>query len=115
MLLKINRKPRPFSFKIFEPSGESLILDSQEPNDPRIAAVLGRAGRDGGNNNVFNFTQAQPESAWVVNHLKGFYPSIIQVLSEGRIVGFGYNVQHISENQLIIYFGQPFAGTAIVG
>lgn len=62
------------------------------------------------------YTHNQPSASatWVVNHLKGQYPAVIQVVSVGGVIGFGYSVHHISENQLHIYFGQPFAGTALV-
>lgn len=51
-------------------------------------------------------------SEWIVNHNKGYYPSVI-VLNMFRQVVIA-QVEHISKNQVRIYFSSDQIGTVII-
>ena len=60
----------------------------------------------------FVFEQAIPSSTWNINHPLGGYPSIMVVDSaKTQVIG---EVTYVSETDLIIEFGSPFAGFAFL-
>lgn len=72
----------------------------------------GKAGANGINSNdqPFRFTQSQAASVWTVQHNLGRFPTVTVVDSAGNL-GFG-SVVYIDSNNLVINFGNAFAGDA---
>lgn len=58
----------------------------------------------------FEFTQSTASDTWTINHNLGFKPTVTVFSVGGMEVEA--DVQHTSLNQSIIYFNNPFAGSA---
>lgn len=86
--------------------------------DTRVAQVTGIGprgpqglpGASGADQDSFDFTQASPTAVWVIPHNLGREP-IVQTYTVGGLQMFGA-VQHLSDNQVNVYFNAPTAGTA---
>ena len=59
---------------------------------------------------AFVFSQPTPAQEWVINHNLGFRPSV-ELLSVGGAEIEG-DVLHVSENQTLVSFVMPVAGSA---
>lgn len=61
----------------------------------------------------FVHQQPSPAAQWTVNHNRGQRPATVSILSAGG-EQVDAAVTHISANQLVVTFNQPFAGSVLV-
>lgn len=59
---------------------------------------------------TYYFEQTTPNSQWDITHNLKKYPSVVTMDSEHRVI-FG-EVQHMSENRVVISFSIPVVGSA---
>lgn len=64
----------------------------------------------GGGNQGYNHTQGTVNTTWTINHNLGYRPSV-QTFTVGGIETIG-EVQHISNNQVVVTFVTAIAGFA---
>lgn len=109
---------------IRQPTGAATVSASGNPTQSGAGVTLtllstgirgerGTQGPQGPAGVVAQYTHAQPapSDVWVVNHNLGARPQV-SVLSVGGKELMA-EVIHSNENQALIYFDQPTAGTAI--
>jgi len=76
-----------------------------------LASLVGPQGVPG-NDGHFEFSQASPESLWIITHSLGFRPNVTSFDDDGNtIVGA---IVHINNNVLSIDFSIPVAGFALL-
>ena len=65
---------------------------------------------------MFTFTQSTPSTNWVINHGLGsaVATDVITAVNAENVKILPYDVEHASDNQLIILFSQPTTGEARV-
>jgi hypothetical protein len=91
----------------------SSVVDVTVLPDPAVVtvAIPGPAGPPGADAHHIHI-QDTASDAWQVAHNLGKRPSVTVVDSAGTVV-IG-TVQHVDANNLVISFGSPFAGEAIL-
>ncbi len=89
------------------------VLGAEQVDKPAaVAAVIGPRGPSAADQ-LFEFTQGSPQTVWTVNHNLGRKPSSVRVLTVGGLE-VDAAVQDVSDNQAVITFNQPQAGTALI-
>lgn len=108
--LRWRRAPRPaLRFRV----GLSMAFALPEGEDPApVAVVIGPRGPSAAGSR-YEHVQASPSDAWTINHNLGVRPVAVTVRSTGG-VEVEAQVTHLSDNQCVINFAVPFAGTAHV-
>lgn len=101
------REVRPVVFRWRGP--QAMVSPIYAPNPLGVAAIIGAPGRDGAAED-YEHIQASPLAMWTVNHNLGVRPTVT-VLSPGGVEVLAH-VVHASDNQALIYFAQPYAGSA---
>ena len=86
-------------------SGTSL------PAEAKTSIVVALRGDPGPPGTSYRHTQSAPEGAWYVNHNLGYNPNV-GVFSPGGASVWA-EVVHLSENQIIVYFDEPFSGFVV--
>lgn len=94
------------------PEDSVLVAAALAPPRP-IAAVIGPAGPSGDEAHRFTFSQPSALTPWIINHNLGVYPSAVCIKSIGG-VEVEASITHVSENQCVVTFAQPFAGVAVI-
>jgi hypothetical protein len=79
-----------------------------DPGSPGPAGATGPAGPPG-DGASFTQTFSAPLASWTVNHNLGRKPVGVQVTTLGGVVADA-EVQHVSENQIVVYFMAPTSG-----
>lgn len=100
-----------------------LIVEDEDggENDTLVFEILGSSllqvlnagiqGPPGPPSTGYTFVQSSPSSTWTINHNLGYVPSSVTILSPG---GFEVDaeVAYNGVNQVIVYFIEPYAGSA---
>lgn len=96
-----------------ESNTEIIVVN---PADETVSVILGGPqgppgpSGSGGGTEGFDFTQSVVSTTWTINHNLGHKPSV-QTFTVGGLLVIG-GVQHISNNQVVVTFNTPIAGTA---
>lgn len=103
--------------EIIELSTDSTVINvSTESNIVEVAGgvipIQGEQGEPGVSFDSIEFIFASPSLEWIINHNKGYKPSI--VIQD--VFGYRYypNITDVNENTAIVSFEIPFSGIAIV-
>lgn len=100
----------------------STILVRRGIDGVRIQRVVGRQVQvlttrsivtSGGGFSGYEHLQPAAASSWTVNHLLGRRPAAVSVLSPGG-VEVDAAVIHVTTNQLVVEFAQPYSGSVRV-
>jgi hypothetical protein len=75
-------------------------------------AIKGDKGADGAGVSSLEFEINSPDTIWTVNHNKGYYPTVvvIDIFNRELIT----EVEHVSVNQVKIYFSALKVGKVII-
>jgi hypothetical protein len=72
----------------------------------------GDKGADGAGVGTLEFEFTTPSTNWIVNHNKGYYPSVIILDIFNRV--FLGEIEHVSTNQVRIYFSSSQVGKIVI-
>lgn len=75
-------------------------------------AVKGDRGNDGESFSSTQFDIVSPQNIWVINHNKGYYPSVLVFDIFNKVVLA--EIEHSSTNQVKIYFSALQIGKVII-
>lgn len=91
---------------------EAIVNVSAAPPEPVevVAGFQGPPGPPGSPGSGYVHTQASAETEWLINHNLGVRPAVAVIDTGGNELDVA--VQHMSLNQLRIYFVTPTAGFA---
>jgi hypothetical protein len=88
-------------------TGTAVVVNPSTPSVTVVnAGPVGPAGSGAG----YNHTQTAALSIWVINHNLGYKPSV-QTFTVGGLEVLG-EIQHISNNQVVVTFNTTISGTA---
>ena len=88
-------------------TASTIVIGPTEPSVTIVnAGPVGPAGSGAG----YNHTQSSALTTWTINHNLGYNPSV-QAFTAGSLEVYG-EVQHISNNQTLIYFNAAISGSA---
>lgn len=73
-------------------------------------AVDNNGGGGGGGSESFEYTQATPETVWIINHGLSFNPNVAVVDSGGQVVM--PTIDYATSNQVIVTHTGPMSGSA---
>jgi hypothetical protein len=90
---------------IVDPVTQAIAIISAGPPGPP-----GPAGPPGASGSGYNHTQGSAATTWTINHNLGFKPSV-QTFTVGGLEIIG-EVQHTSDNQVLVTFNIALAGIA---
>jgi hypothetical protein len=97
----IDRTPRPVEVVSVGAQGPRGLTGPQGPQGPQGEAAEG---------SYAVFHQLVPAMSWTITHNLGFFPSVTVVDSAGSVV-IG-DVAHVSDDEVVVGFSLPFAGSA---
>lgn len=90
----------------------SLILDTSTRIAKGEQGERGEQGLPGASYTSEEYTQLDPSTEWIINHNKGYYPTVTVLDLFNRIVGT--EIKHISINQVRIVHDTPQSGKVII-
>lgn len=87
--------------------GVVQVLPETKRGKTKVGPIIVRPGGEGVS---YRHVQTTPSDEWIINHNLGYKPvhSVIDALGRGMLSGF----QHLSNNQLRLFFSTPQAGEA---
>lgn len=97
--------------------GQKSVVLSPDPTrtvvqvgDIGLSGPTGPAGLSGGS---YAHTQSSPSATWTIVHGLGYYPGGVSVVDSGGTKVYG-DVNHLTENSLVINFSSAFSGKAYI-
>lgn len=72
----------------------------------------GPQGPAGGDTGYYYHVQSSPSSVWTIQHNMGYRPAGIRVYDSADTQWEPGNIEHVSNNELIITWSAPFSGRA---
>lgn len=94
--------------EVVEGEGPDVTIEVVEQNVVISEAVVGLQGASGDKH--YHHAQATPSATWSITHNLGKRPAVTVVDSGGN--EWITNVEHVSDNALVIRFTAPFSGNA---
>lgn len=113
-VIVINAQPTLKNVVEIAPEGASVIIAEQPGPTLEIvtAGVQGPPGPPGASADGYTHTQSAASDTWTVNHNLGRDTDVeLTTLGGVRMLA---DVQHTSQNQVIVYFASPATGIAYV-
>lgn len=88
-----------------------IRLEAQLSVGAKTSIVVALRGDPGPPGTSYRHIQSSPSGAWSVNHNLGYNPNV-GVFSSGGTSVWAEAV-HLNENQIVVYFDEPFSGFVV--
>lgn len=97
---------------MIEVTPQSQILIEVVNNPIAIKGDKGEKGDNGTGINSLEFDFVSPQNTWIVNHNKGYYPTVLVFDIFNKVVLA--EIEYSSQNQVKIYFNSAQSGKVII-